>query len=266
MANPLSERKLSEFLSEVANWRWDDFVRAEKDEANYSTADAIVFALIRACAMEKMEAIKLSINRLDGKLPTPVKVVYPKAYYLFPYAKSVELEAPKSPESASTPQLEAEVISDSPDTAELTISDNSIKGEPVDNELPTLTFRQTLSRMVDYPRDVPKKIVQAAIATHRMIDGTGPVIEDRYIPLVKSVVAAHLIQMAKRRDIDALYEVFDSIDGKLTETLQVVGEDIYLTSYSTTAPFGAELNKDGVYQIEARETERRWVEKLGGKS
>jgi hypothetical protein len=39
-------------------------------------------------------------------------------------------------------------------------------------------------------------------------------------------VAAHLLILAQKRNIDALTEVFDQIDGKLAEVLQILGEDI----------------------------------------
>jgi hypothetical protein len=82
-------------------------------------------------------------------------------------------------------------------------------------------------------------------------------------PMVKSVVAAHLLLMAQNRSIDALGEVFDSIDGKLAETFQVLGEDLYITNYSYIVPDGAYLNEDGILQAEALTSQDMWATKLG---
>lgn len=280
MSNQHSEHKLGEFLKEVANWKWSEFVLAEKDHDHYTTADAIVFSLIRACVMQDIAAIKLAINRLDGKLATPVKIVYPKFYYLFPNAKSVALDAPTPPPITGTQHIDPDgstasmqiSIQAQPDEDYQIIMKPAEESETMDeSDLPTLTFRQTLSKMVDYPRSLPKQLIQTAFLVHAMVekrkvDGEVPYIPERNIPMVKSVVAAHLIQMAERRDIDALYEVFEAIDGKLVETIQVVGEDVYLTLYHDTAPFGAIKNEDGVYQIEATSTQNRWRQKLGGEN
>jgi hypothetical protein len=69
--------------------------------------------------------------------------------------------------------------------------------------------------------------------------------------------------MAQNRSIDALGEVFDSIDGKLAETFQVLGEDLYITNYGFMAPDNAYVNEDGVMQVEAMKSQDMWAQKLG---
>jgi hypothetical protein len=102
--------------------------------------------------------------------------------------------------------------------------------------------------------------MQFATMTQQWLKGNGDRPEE--IPMVKSVVAAHLLHLAQQRNVDALNEVFDQIDGKLVETIQILGEDIFITTYSLTAPDGAYLNKDGVLQLEATQAQNMWAEKL----
>lgn len=248
----MSDQKLGAFLRTVSNWTWQEFVEAEHDKS-YTSNQAMIFALIRSCAMQKMAAITMSLNRLDGKLKTPVKIEMPKIYYLFPNADNQ-----KEPRGALNGKLERNVAP--VDEAGLTI----ISPEPTnDTDLPSMSLRQTLAKMSDYPRDTPEAVVEFAQQTEWAMRDNKPLPIE--IPAVKSVVAAHLLIMAQKRDLGALSEVFDQIDGKLVETLQVIGEDIYITSYSTTVPDGAELNKDGVYQIEAKQAQDLWAQKLGAK-
>ena len=253
--------KLAKFLREASNWRWDEFWRAERDK-QYTTNQAIIFALIRACAMEKMEAIKIALNRIDGKLKTPVRVEMPKVYYLYPYATLPDAPEAASPLPAGDPDEPSEAIEGEVLPAPIK---HDATNEPRD--LPSMGLRETLSEMSDYPRELPEQIVKLALETEQWLQGNGPKPDE--IPMVKSVVAAHLLIMAQSRNIDALTEVFDQIDGKLVETIQVLGPeggDIYITMYATTAPPGAKLNADGVLQIEATQTQETWANKLGDKS
>jgi hypothetical protein len=258
--------QLGDFLKEVSNWQWDDFVKAEKDNS-YTSNQAIIFGLIRSCAMQDLRAIKIAINRLDGKLKTPLKIEMPKIYYLYPNA-----------EGATPPDAGLAKITDDPHTVnevkaivagELIPKREAPEPEPEakpDEDLPSMTFRETLSAMADYPRELPEAIIEFSQLTEQWIrhpDNNDPPDE---IPKVKSVVAANLLILAQKRNIDALSEVFDQIDGKLAEVLQIIGEDIYITDYGTTAPPGAELNKDGIWQIEAEKAQDLWAAKLASKA
>lgn len=244
--------KLGDFLREVSNMTWDEFWKAERNR-NYTTNQSIVLGLIRACAMEQMSAIKLALNRLDGKLKTPVKIETPKVYYLYPSATGV-LPSPthEQLESGETVEL---VSTNATPTLTTTMT-----AEPTKEDLPAMGLRDTMAAMADYPRELPEQIVALAQQTEQWLRGQGT--QPPEIPMVKSVVAAHLLVMAQKRDIEALYEVFDQIDGKLVETIQLLGEDIYITDYSLTAPAGAQLNADGVYQLEAAQAQATWSAKL----
>ena len=251
----MSTEALGTFLREVSNWDWEEFVKAEHD-LNYSSNDSMIFALIRSCAMEKMDAIRIALNRLDGKLKTPIKVEYPKFFYQYPYAI---LESPESAINLPTSRESGSGAGDDkPQTSEIAIIDEP---EVITNDLPTLSLRQTLTKMSEYPRELPQKIVKQAEAIEVAVRGQGEMPVD--MVSVKSVVAAHLLAMAQSRDISALSEVFDQIDGKLVETLQILGQDLYITSYSTNAPAGAYLNKHGVVEAEAIIAQDMWANKLG---
>lgn len=242
--------KLGDFLRDVSNWSWEEFWRAERDKT-YTSNEAIVFTLLRACAGEDLRAIRLSLNRMDGKLKTPVVIETPKIYFTYPFATAID---------------GGTVVNDhgllSAPEADGTISTEVEQPEPTENDLPSMSLRETLTKMSDYTRDTPEALVEMALRTEQWLQGNGP--KPNNIPRVKSVVAAHLLVMAQKKNIDAIAEVFDSIDGKLAETIQVIGEDIYLTSYSTIAPEGAIKNKDGVYQMEAAQAQNVWASKLGG--
>jgi hypothetical protein len=247
------EDKLAGFLREVSNWRWDEFVKAEHSE-NYTSNEAIIFAMIRACVMQNMSAIKLAINRLDGKLVTPIRVEYPKIYYLFPNAglaagdvaplKKIEAKEEEPPEVLTGEIIEA-----------------SAAPEEDEQDLPSMGFRETLALMSDYSRVLPQQVIDRATQTQQWLLSQAE--EPEGIPTVKTVVVAHLLAMASKRNVDAINEVFDAIDGKLVETIQVLGDDLYIVNYSTVAPSEAVPNADGVLQMEATAAQNIWAHKLG---
>lgn len=249
----MSEAKLGKFLAEVSNWRWDEFIKAENDN-QYTSNQAIIFGLIRACAMQKLDAIKLSLNRLDGKLKTPIKVEYPKIFYQFPNA-TLDSHT-KSTEATTDNKLMLIPAPDDVITGELITY-----VEADEEDLPSLSLRQTLAKMSDLPRELPEKLVEAALATDQWMQGHAP--QPYEIPMVKSVVAAHLLILAANRNINALTEVFDQIDGKLAETIQIIGDDIYIVSYASEAPEGSYLNDKGVVEVEAKVAQDLWAHKLG---
>lgn len=235
-----NENRLGEFLREVSNWEWLDFIKAEHDDT-YTSNQAIIFALIRACAMRNLQAIRATTNRLDGKLAIPLKIEYPKVFYLYPNAKPPE---PGQIKLAQTKQLE--VVSN------ITHDD--------EEDLATLSIRQTVTKMSNYARELPAAICQSSLEMEMFYRKQGPKPADN--PMVKSVVAAHLLVMAGKGSMDAVNEVFDQIDGKLAETLQILGENLYIVRYDTLAPDNAYVNGDGVLEIEATTVQDMWRIKL----
>lgn len=251
--------KLGKFLREVSNWNWEEFCLAENDP-KFTSNEAMIFAVIRACAMEKLDAIKLALNRIDGKLKTPIKIEYPKIFYRFPNAKLPEI----TDEEIQEHNEREDRLRHLPGGAKIVkgeVLEQKSEPEESEPELPSLSLRQTLTKMADHPRQVPDAVIKYATDTQQWLKGNAPEPEEK--PLVKSVVSAHLLKLAQDRNVDALTEVFDQIDGKLVETLQVLGEDIVITSYALEAPEGAYLNDDGVLQIEAEQAQDLWAKKLG---
>ncbi len=209
--------------------------------------------------MQKMDAIKIATNRLDGKLKTPIRIEYPKVFMLYPYATGST--APEPPRIAPPPEVDA-IIENKPLPV---VSGELIEAPDIpqapEKDLATMGLRETMAEMSDFPRELPEGIIALALQTEQWVRKKAP--KPHEIPKVKSVVAAHLLTMAQNRNMDAIGEVFDAIDGKLVETLQILGEDLYITSYATTAPAGAIKNKDGVLQIEATDSQNTWAQKLG---
>lgn len=252
----MSSTKLSDFMREAFNWTWDEYVKMEKSQDS-TTSQSIVFAVIRSSYMQQIDSIRIALNRLDGKLKTPVRIEAPKVYYLYPYASlpggntSAETDAP--PPVSDTPKalapIEGEVLPPS-----------ELEPEEDEEDITELTLREAISRMSDLPRAVPKEILKRAELVEQSIRNRDPLPAD--IPRVKSVVAASLLTLGQKRNIEALYEIFDQVEGKLTETIQLLGEDIYITSFASTAPPGALPNKDGILQVEATDTQEHWAQKL----
>lgn len=254
--------KLAKFLKEVSNWTWEEFAKAEKDKS-YTSNQAIVFALVRSCSMQSLSAIKIAINRLDGKLKTPVQIEMPKVFYLYPNATgSVQPSDALSVVEDELTKLHADAIVEGiPLAGEVIPTTTTTTTQREAKDLATMGFRETLSELADLPRELPEAIVALALQTEQWIRKQGE--QPPEIPRVKSVVAANLLIMAQNRNIDALTEVFDQVDGKLTETIQILGEDIYITNYGLTAPDDAYLNEDGILQVEATVSQDIWASKLG---
>lgn len=244
--------KLGSYLREVIDWTWDDFCRAELD-ADLSGLQGAVLSLVRRCSDGKLGAIQLAIDRVDGKVETPIKVEYPKVFISFPEAKTVALGPPNpdSPTAALT----------APETFD-TLNEEPAEPEEEKVHAATMSLRETLKKMADTPRKVPlmihqrKKEVEDAVAKGISLEN------DKNIPLVKSVIAANLLTLAESGKFEAITEVFDQIDGKLVETIRILGEDMYLTSYVLEAPYGARQNKDGVYYLEAPQISDAWKAKF----
>jgi hypothetical protein len=81
-------------------------------------------------------------------------------------------------------------------------------------------------------------------------------------PRVKSVVVAGLMKMVHNGKIAAVFEVFDQIDGKVADTIKLLGGDVIIQNYALIAPAGAEKNDDGVYYTVASNTTDSWAAKL----
>lgn len=253
------QKMLSGFLREVSEWQYSHYIKERANLHDYTTNQGIVFSLIDTCLLGSIEAIKLFTNRNDGKLETPVEIISPKIFFVYPNAVSV-----------ASPEAPTPVLLESPDALIPSVADNSdLEGEVVieepveDEEPPTYSIRETFLRMGDKPRSFPDLILGMAedIHTYQKEGGVKP-IDD---PKVRTVVAAHLHKMAQNRKLSAIEQLFNDIDGRLTETIRVVGEDIYLPIYTKEAPYGAVRGRDGVYMIEASKSSQSWEKAINRK-
>jgi len=228
------KRELAAFLKEVSGWDWYDFIKAESDP-KYTTRQSIVFALIRAAAMEDLRAITTSLNRLDGKMEVPIQVITPKIYFLYPNATEVAhiIEGETLEKVEIGPSKKITIMAE----------------YEVEEEMPSQSFRDTMEKMATRSRSLPKQIIDCQEQWEAFAHNRGQAPEQTV--KVSSVVAARLLKMAQNRDMKALDEVFNQLDGKLVETVRVVGEDMYIMQFGSIAPAGSIRNEKGVYQIEA---------------
>lgn len=241
----MATQKLTPFLKEVLERRWSEFATMERDLTKYTSNQAVVFSLVRACAKGKMPAIKEALDRIDGRVAMEIEVEYPKFFFLYPLAKTVAL--PEAP--THDVAIESGVVEALPEP------------EPEPDEGLPASLRITLDRMAGEPRALVKIILEAAIAIDASIIN-GDKFDAANDPLVKSVVIAGLLNMAHKGDLKAIFEVLDQIDGKVADKIKVLGEDVYINVYSEVAPAGAEKNANGVYQLTANNTTDKWAASL----
>lgn len=245
--------KLGGFLREVIDWQWDDFCKAEND-LNYKGYEGAILSLVRICSEGKLGAIKTAIARVDGNVETPIQVEYPKVFILFPHAKSVALGPPQTTGPAG--------LLTTPETFD-TINEEPAEPEEEQVHAATMSLRETLTKMADHPRVITRAILDRKKETEEAIRKNVDLAEHgKSIPLVKSVIAANLLKLAEGGKFEAITEVFDQIDGKLVETIRILGEDMYLQSYILEAPYGAKQNKEGIYYLEAPQISDTWKAKF----
>lgn len=251
MDNESDRGKLGNFLREVIDWSWKEFCEAEKSN-EFTGYEASVLSLVRTCSEGKLGAIKVAIDRVDGKVETPIRVEYPKVYILYPQAKGVAELGPGESKSEGDTD-----VPHKPETSEVAIYEEPAEEAEV-KDVVTFTLRETLTEMADRQRGLVDLILDRKKKTER-----GELTDEVNIPKVKSIIAANLLSLAMGgKNFEAVMEVFDQIDGKLVETYKILGQDMFLKSYLLEAPYGAKKNKNGVYQIEVPSIANTWKEKF----
>jgi hypothetical protein len=234
----MSGKTLTEIFAELVELHWSEFLTLEQN-GNISNRQSVVVSLIRACVGGSMRAIQTALDRLDGVVEDRVEVILPKFYYRYPFASSVEgddsppLVAPSTEPVLALAQAQSE------------------------SELPSGKLRPVLERMLEAPRTT----ALAILASQQLLDKGESAMND---PYVKSVIVSALLGLAHTGKMGAVLEVFDQIDGKIAKVLHVMGDDVYVDSYLETAPVGAVLNEDGIYQIEATNITTVWQDRLEG--
>ncbi len=239
-------KSLTEYMSDIVEWRWSEFLQTEADESKYTSDQGAVIALVRAIARRKLPAIKEAVDRLDGRQATVTEVVFPTFRMLYPHAKERE-------------KLDGTHVIDIVGTSEVEVVE---KDEP--ETLATGSIRDTILKMGKHPRSIVTMIL-AAVEEHEQLFEKGLGNESRYgDPKVKSVIAATLYDMARRGDLRAIFEVLDQIEGKIAHKIEIKGEDVEMVSYDTIAPHNAEKNEDGIYEVAMPQLTNFWTGALGG--
>lgn len=242
--------KLGLFLKEAIEWNWAQFCIAEHDP-KYTSLEGTVLALVRTASKAKLKSIKLAIDRVDGKLETPMRFEYPKVYNTFPFAKE-RLTPPPGFELPEGMTITLERLNEPPE------ADNA--------KIASMGLRETLEKLADSPRGaVPailkrKEEIEADPESFINMDEEEAI--EKRVPKVKSIIAANLMQLAHDHNFDAISEVFDQIDGKLVEVYRVLGEDMTIVRYAEFAPYDAVKNADGIWQVQNHELEMQWQQKL----
>lgn len=200
-----------------------------KQSKNNTVDDRILMSLINICTdTDDISAAKMSFDRLDGMLETPVVFKIPKFYVRYPNAKGIEDSGQKQ---IGTPETSKSVRSDDYDPA-------------------TAKLRETLKKM----RSMPEGIIPAILGVKKIIQ-EGKTVElkpPQNMPQVKHVMVANLLRNVRKKRFKAIELVFDQIDGKLTRTIDLMGghKDVIIDDINTlTAPAGS-VQIDGVWHYE----------------
>lgn len=231
----------TEALRILVNSRFNDFLTVEANP-NITSAEKVAVALFRSIFSHNPRSIRTAINRLDGLLPKQVDLILPKVFYLYPNAKEKPLT-----ELTQTQDI-------------VVLSNKEEQDTPQQSKnIPELSVREATRELSQLPFSLAESIIKDAAKTAKWVAGEGK--QPKHIPYVKSILAAHLVIMASKAMPDVVEDFFDSIDGRLAETIKI-GEDIYLTSYAAEAPEGAVLNEQGILMIEATKQQDMWGKAL----
>lgn len=211
---------------------------AKKKAKDNTVDDRTVMSLIDICTdTDDIAAAKLSFDRIEGLLETPVHVKVPKFYVRYLNAKEVEQSDQKAIEPSKTTETKQEDGYD-PATAKL---------------------RETLKKMRTMPEQVVPVIlrVKKAVQEGKVVNLKG----DQKMPQVKHVIVANLLRNVRKGRFRAIELVFDQIDGKLTKTITLLGgEDVYIDDYNTLkAPAGAIKDENGYYIAENKQMTTAWL-------
>lgn len=226
---------LTDGFRELLEVKWSEFVEREQN-TSASNSDSLITGLVRACVKGNLRAIQTALDRIDGKIAQEIDIEMPKFYTVYPNATIAADDASIIDADTKPEDLRADVL-------------------PDDEELPTGSLRPVLERMLNDKKEVVAQILGSA----KLIDEGNLQVGN---PYVKSVMIAGFMKLIHDGRMSAVFEVLEQIDGKVKETYKVLGDDVYLTSYSTIAPAGAVKNKDGIYQLEATTVTNSWVARL----
>lgn len=231
--------RLTDGFREVLDLKWSEFCEMEKDPKS-DNFSSIISILVRACANGKIKAIKTALDRMDGKVAMEIEVEYPKFYTIYP--------------NATICADSSDIIDLSPIDTNKTSSPSKIERDDTP-EPPTTSLRDSLDKLLYQPKNMVADILIAAGKAEHGDFSNGD-------PMVKSVIVCGLMNLVHNGDLGAVFEVFDQIDGKVADTIKVLGDDVYIYNYASIAPAGAVKNSDGMYQIESDNMTNSWAARL----
>lgn len=216
---------------------YDDYYRQKKTRSN-TVDERTLMSLIDICTdTDDIAAAKMSFDRIEGLLETPIHIKIPKFYVR--YLKAIDVEHSEQ-KALGAPETVAPVQDDNYDPA-------------------TAKLRETLSRM----RTMPEQIIPAILRVKKAIQAGKDVNlkPPQKMPQVKHVIVANLLRNVRKGRYRAIELVFDQLDGKLVKTITLLGgEDVYIDDYTTlTAPAHAILGDDGVYFAEDKQMTTQWL-------
>lgn len=226
------------FLADVFEWEFQHFVGELTDPTgDYSEYQLSLLYLVSAITSPKtsLKAITTSLERVDGKQPDKLEVIFPKFYTLYPNATTT-VGGETTPTSAPTPEP-------TPPPSEPEIPDESVKG-----------LRAEIQRLSEQKRGYVDQVILAA---ELIMAGKESINQ----PKVKTVAAAMLYRLS-RSSMLALDTLLEQVEGKVKDKVELLGGDVYLTSFAEVAPAGAIKNSNGIYQIENEQATTLWTERL----
>lgn len=224
---------LKQRFEEIIHLPWDEFVELEKGPG-LNVDDEVLVSLIRLCAdTDEVNAAKISFDRIDGMLETPIEVKVPKFYIRYVNAKKLEQSDKKQLQAGKKAKKKPKTTYD-PATAKL---------------------RETLREI----RKLPREVIPAILKAKKLLDDGRET--DFKIPQVKHVIVANLLRNVRKGNFRAIELVFDQIDGKLARTITLLGgEDVYIDDHtSLVAPAGAIKDGSGYYIAENKIMTNQWI-------
>ena len=228
---------LKDQFEEFIHLPYDEYWVKKKSKSN-TVDERTLMSLIDICTdTDDIAAAKMSFDRIEGLLETPIHIKIPKFYVR--YLKAIDVEHSEQ-KALGAPETVAPVQDDNYDPA-------------------TAKLRETLSRM----RTMPEQIIPAILRVKKAIQAGKDVNlkPPQKMPQVKHVIVANLLRNVRKGRYRAIELVFDQLDGKLVKTITLLGgEDVYIDDYTTlTAPAHAVLGDDGVYFAEDKQMTTQWI-------
>lgn len=224
------------FLAEVFEWDYQFFIGELTDPTrDYTEYQTSLLALVTAITDPKtsLKAITSSIERVDGKQPDDLEVIFPKFYTTYPSA---------------TTTIDGVVHEKPPETTKEESKSPSIPSPEA------LGLRAEIQRLSEQKRGYVDQVLLAA----QLIQDGKPSINQ---PKVKTVAGATLYLLS-RRSMLALNTLLEQVEGKVKEKIRLLGDDVYIQNFAPVAPAGSYLNEDGILQREDPIVTNMWQGRL----